>query len=36
MINKSNLIQEKSFDFSLDIIKLYKKLEGQREFIISK
>ncbi|RJP70839.1 MAG: four helix bundle protein [Ignavibacteriales bacterium] len=31
-----NLIQEKSFEFSIDIIKLYKNLISSNEFIISK
>lgn len=33
---KENLIQMKSFQFSIDIIKLYKRLREQKEFIISK
>lgn len=33
---KKNMIKEKSFKFSLQIIKLYKKLTQQREYIISK
>lgn len=33
---KANLIQDKSFEFSLSIIQLYKKLVSQKEFIISK
>ena len=33
---KENVIKEKSFLFALDIIKLYKKLQEQREFILSK
>lgn len=31
-----NFIQEKSFEFSIDIIKLYKELNSNNEFIISK
>ena len=31
-----NIIQKKSFQFSLNIISLYKKLKNEREFIISK
>lgn len=34
-MKKDNLIQEKSFDFALDIIALYKKLQRQKEFVIS-
>ncbi|MDP3769579.1 MAG: four helix bundle protein [bacterium] len=33
---KDNLIQQKSFEFSLMIIELYKKLSVAKEFIISK
>jgi four helix bundle protein len=33
---KENLIQQKTFDFSLQIIALYKKLLEQKEFIFSK
>jgi len=33
---KENLIQTKSFQFSIEIIKLYKKLTEQKEFILSK
>lgn len=33
---KENLIQMKSFQFSIDIIKLYKKLIEKNEFVISK
>ncbi len=33
---KDNLIQNKSFDFSLKIIELYRFLKEQKEFIISK
>jgi len=33
---KENVIKEKSFSFSLDIINLYKELATQKEFIISK
>ncbi|MEQ9309487.1 MAG: four helix bundle protein [Balneolaceae bacterium] len=36
MAVKTNLIQEKSFQFSLSIISLYKKLQDEREYIISK
>lgn len=33
---KNNPIKERNFKFALSIIKLYKKLQGQNEFIISK
>ena len=33
---KENLIQNKSFELSLIIIELYKKLTASREFVISK
>ena len=33
---KKNLIQEKSFQFSLMIIELYQKLQEDKEFILSK
>lgn len=33
---KDNLIQKKSFDFSLLIIELYIKLQKEREYVISK
>lgn len=33
---KENVVKNKSFDFSLSIIELYKKLQKQREFVISK
>ncbi|MBI4972631.1 MAG: four helix bundle protein, partial [Candidatus Omnitrophica bacterium] len=33
---KDNLIQQKSFDFALAIIDLYKKLTIAKEFVISK
>ena len=35
-MEKRNLIQAKSFDFSLKIIELYKKLQADKEYIISK
>ena len=35
-MRKNNLIQDKSFEFSLMIIKLYKKLITDKEFVISK
>ncbi len=33
---KKNIIQEKSFKFALSIISLYKHLQNEREYIISK
>lgn len=33
---KENLIQQKSFDFALLIIELYKKLIARKEYVISK
>ena len=36
MSKKSNLIQDKSCNFALSIIALYKNLTEQKEFIISK
>lgn len=36
MAIKDNLVQKKSFEFSLSIIQLYKKLQNEREYIISK
>jgi four helix bundle protein len=35
-MKKENIIQEKSFDFALKIIELYKKLVAEKEYIISK
>ena len=35
-MKKENVILEKSFDFALQIIELYKKLVAGKEFIISK
>ncbi len=35
-MSKDNLIQTKSFEFSLMIIELYKSLVNEREFVISK
>lgn len=32
---KKNVIKEKSFDFALKIINLYKKLREEKEFVIS-
>ena len=36
MATKSNIILEKSFDFSIKIIHLFKLLNAEKEFIISK
>ena len=33
---KNSIFKEKSFNFSLEIIDLYKKLQEQKEFILSK
>jgi len=33
---KESIVQKKSFEFSLKIIALYKKLQQEKEFIISK
>src|SRR5688572_14890062 len=33
---KENIIKDKSFDFALKIINLYKKLVEEREFVLSK
>ncbi len=35
-IKKNNIIEQKCFEFALDIIELYKKLQEKREYIISK
>jgi len=35
-MNKKNLILDKTFEFSLDIIELYKILQENNEFVISK
>jgi four helix bundle protein len=35
-MKKENIIQTKSFDFALQIIDLYKKLIGEKEFVVSK
>ncbi len=35
-MGNSNLIQDRSFNFALSIIELYKQLKSQNEFIISK
>lgn len=36
MAKSNNLIQEKSFNFALSIIDLYKKLTKEKEYILSK
>jgi four helix bundle protein len=33
---KENLVQQLSFEFSLEIIELYKKLNAAREFVMAK
>jgi four helix bundle protein len=33
---KSNLILDRSFDFALSIIELYKQLQEEKEFVLSK
>ena len=35
-MNPENVIQNKSFEFALSIIELYKKLQHEREYVISK
>lgn len=35
-MKKENIIQDKSFDFALSIIELYKNLINEKEFILSK
>lgn len=35
-MEKNNLIQNKSFSFALSVIELYKRLNKQNEFVISK
>ena len=35
-MKKENVILDKSFDFALDIIELYKQMIEQKEFILSK
>ncbi len=36
MDNRPNIIKSKSYQFSLDIIDMYKKMINQKEFILSK
>src|SRR6058998_1611857 len=33
---RDNIVQKKSFDFALATIRLYKKLQGKREFVLSR
>lgn len=33
---KENIIKSKSFDFALQIIRLYSLLQTEREFVVSK
>lgn len=35
-MKKNNLIQDKSFQFALDIIKFYIQIKDEKEFVISK
>ena len=35
-MEKKNIIKDKSFDFALRIIKLYKYLQNKKEFVLSK
>ena len=35
-IKKDNIILEKTFDFALSIIELYKKMTEQKEYVLSK
>lgn len=34
--DKNNIVMNKSFDFAIDIIELYKTLKAKNEFVISK
>jgi four helix bundle protein len=36
MMKKENVIKDKSYQFALDVIKLYLKLCEQKEFVLSK
>ena len=36
IMKRENVIKEKSFDFALRIVKLYKYLQGKKEFVLSK
>ena len=33
---KENVVKQKSFDFALRVVKLFKHLQGKKEFILSK
>ena len=33
---KENIVQKKSFDFALTVIRLYKQLQDRREFVLSR
>jgi four helix bundle protein len=33
---RNNIVQQKSFDFALTIIRLYKQLQEKREFVVSR
>lgn len=33
---KENVILEKSFDFALEVIRIYKEMKNQSEFVLSK
>jgi len=35
-VKRENAIKEKSFNFALRIVKLYKYLQGEKEFVLSK
>ncbi|MEO8087062.1 MAG: four helix bundle protein [Bacteroidota bacterium] len=35
-MKQDNLIQDRTFDFAIEIIALYKKLQEQKEFVLSK
>ncbi len=35
-MEKKNVIREKSFEFALETIDLYKKMQAEREYVISK
>jgi len=35
-MKKTNLIKDKTYQFALDVIKLYLKLREQKEFVLSK
>jgi len=35
-MKEHNLIQDRTFDFAIEIIALYKKLQEQKEYVLSK